>query len=136
MTAPRVNEEIWGILVCNHRVQTNDKLLRDIQNLVTAGMLPILSLAKLLKPYTAQVPQIKNLTGDSLTLLGQVQFNMSICRRYMLRPYLKQKYANIYSINTPVTLLLFGVDIGKEIKKCETVVEVGRNSSFSYKKLP
>jgi hypothetical protein len=131
MNAPRVNEEIWGELVRNRRVQTNDKLLRDIQNLVTAGMIPILTLAKVLKPYTSQVPELKTLIGDSLTLLGQVQFNMSVRRRYMLKPYLKVKYANICNINTPVSSWLFGDDIGKEIKKCETIVKVGKNYSFN-----
>jgi hypothetical protein len=48
MTPPKVNEQIRGELATNRRVQTTDKLLRDTQNLVTAGMISILSLAKLL----------------------------------------------------------------------------------------
>lgn len=126
MSAPKVNEEIWGDLARQRRVQTTDRLLRDTQNLVTAGMIPILTLAKLLKPHIGKVPEIKTLIADSLTMLGQVQFNMSVRRRYLLRPFLKQKYASICNINTPITNYLFGDDVSKELKKCETSVRVGK----------
>jgi len=35
MSVPKVNEEIWGDLARQRRVQTTDRLLRDTQNLVT-----------------------------------------------------------------------------------------------------
>lgn len=38
-------------------------------------MIPIMSMAKLLKPYISKIPEIKTLIADSLTMLGQVQFN-------------------------------------------------------------
>lgn len=46
MGAPCINKEIWRDLSKFKRVQTTDKSLRDIQNSVCSGMLPILSLAK------------------------------------------------------------------------------------------
>lgn len=131
MSAPKVNDEIWGDLVHHRRVQTTDTLLRDTQNLVTAGMIPIMSTAKLLKPYISKIPEIKTLIADSLTMLGQVQFNMSVRRRYLLRPFLKQKYSGICNINTPITTYLFGDDVTKELKKCETSVRVGKFSQKS-----
>ncbi|KAH3892989.1 hypothetical protein DPMN_017126 [Dreissena polymorpha] len=41
MSAPKVNEDIWSDLARQYRVQTTDCFLRDTQNLVTAGMIPI-----------------------------------------------------------------------------------------------
>lgn len=134
MSAPRVNEEIWGDLMKFRRVQTTDKNLRDIQGLVTAGMIPILSMAKVVQPFISQCPQLKGLISDSLTLLGQAQFQMSIRRRYLLRPSLKTKYSAICNISTPITSYLFGDDVTKELKKCETTVKVGK--FFSPNRFP
>ena len=126
MSAPRVNEEIWSDLMKSRRVQTTDKSLRDIQGLITAGMIPILSLANIIKPLIAQLPGAKDLISDALTLLGQAQFHLSIRRRYLLRPSLKSQYSNICNLSTPITSYLFGDDVSKELKKCETTVKIGK----------
>lgn len=55
--------------------------------------------------------------ADALTLFGQAQYNLSLRRRYMIRPQLKKKYSNLCNINTPITTSLFGDDVQKEIKK-------------------
>ncbi|XP_053380651.1 uncharacterized protein LOC123546522 [Mercenaria mercenaria] len=133
MGAPRINEEIWDDLTKMKRVQTTDKSLRDIQNLVCTGMLPILELAKVLKTHISTLPLVKDLIADSITVLGQVQFMLSVRRRYLLRPSLKSRYSNICSIRTPITSYLFGDDIAKELKKCETSVKIGKyNYSTGY----
>ncbi|KAH3693043.1 hypothetical protein DPMN_193380 [Dreissena polymorpha] len=51
---------------------------------------------------------------------------MSVRRRYLLRPFLIQKYSSICNINTPITSNLFGDDVSKELKKCATSVRVGK----------
>ena len=63
---------------------------------------------------------------NALTILGQVQFNLSVRRHYMLRPYLKNHYSGLCSINTPITANLFRDDVSKEIKKCKVSVKVGK----------
>jgi hypothetical protein len=55
MCAPYVNEEIWANLVKYRKVQTTDRSFRDIQNLVTLGMLPILKLCKILKLFSSKL---------------------------------------------------------------------------------
>lgn len=115
-----------GELARNRRVQSSDRAFRDIQGLVTASMLPILALAKLVKPLISKLPEAKSLISDALTIMGQVQFNISIRRRYLMRPFLKSKYSSICNINTPLTSFLFGDDVSKEIKKCENVQKIGR----------
>ena len=44
----------------------------------------------------------------------------------MIRPYLKKKYSPLCNITTPITNQLFGDDLSKEMKKCETSVSVAR----------
>ena len=116
--SPSVNHEIW--MAFNSRAQTHDKTIQDIQNLVATGMTPIIKLAEVIKPQIRNNPEAKTLLSDALTLLGQVQFNLSIRRRYYIRPNLRKKYHGLCNISTKITDQLFGDDISKEIKKCES----------------
>ena len=50
----------------------------------------------------------------------------------MIRPYLKKKYANLCNINTPITSFLFGDDVQREIKKCDTSLSVTREQYNFY----
>lgn len=71
--------------------------------------------------------EAQSFVSDAITLLGQAQFNISLRRRYMIRPFLKKKYSALCNIATPITTQLFGDDLNKEIKKCDTSVSVGRD---------
>ena len=126
MDAPQVNSEIW--LDISRRAQTYDKAFQDIQTLIAVGLVPIIKLTKIMKGKLSEEAQ--DAITDSITLLGQAQFNLSIRRRYMIRPHLKKKYSALCNIATPVTSQLFGDDLNKEIKKCDTTVAVGRNSDY------
>ena len=64
-------------------------------------------------------------------MLCQVQFNLSLRRRYLMRPFLKQKYSGVCNINVPITSYLFGDDVSNELKKCETSYKVGKYSSIT-----
>lgn len=129
--SPLVNGEVWKVL--DKRSQSQDKGLQDIQNLVATGLTPIIKLAELLKPQIMANNDAKTLLSDSLTLLGQVQYNLSIRRRYFIRPNLKKKYQSLCSISTPVTDKLFGDDISKEIKNCDSLSSLGKDQSYSYR---
>ena len=59
---------------------------------MATGLTPIIKLAELLKPHIMANNDAKTLLSDSLTLLGKVQYNLSIRRRYFIRPNLKKKY--------------------------------------------
>ena len=75
---PLVNNEVWKIM--SKQAQFNDKSIQDIQNLVATGITPIIKL----KPQIRTNAEAKTLLSDSLTLLGQVQFQLSVKRRYLL----------------------------------------------------
>jgi hypothetical protein len=130
---PSINHEIYKIL--DKRARAQDKYLVDIQNLVATGMVPIIKLVDLLKSSLASKPEAKSLFSEAITLLGQVQFNLSLRRRYLIRPNLRKKYRNLCNFTTPVTNQLFGDDISKEIKNCDLGLSLGkeRNDFKSYK---
>ncbi|XP_055957952.1 uncharacterized protein LOC130013222 [Patella vulgata] len=96
----------------------NDFELRG--RLVATGIVPIVKLAELLKNQISDNDTAKRLISDSISLISQVQYHLSLRRRYLIRPCLKKKYSNICNINTPITSYLFGDDISKEIRKCDT----------------
>ena len=122
--APLVNSEIWKVM--DKRSQTLDRSLADIQNLVGSGMTPIIQLAEVLKPQIPGNNEAKTLLADSLTLLGQVQFDLSVRRRYLIRPTLKKKYHSLCNVSMPITTNLFGDEISKDIKTCDSLVAIGK----------
>ena len=129
LSPPLVNSEIWNDI--NKRAQTYDKAFRDIQSLIASGITPIFELLDILKEQIQSNEKARTLISDSITLLGQAQFNLSLRRRYMIRPSLKKKYANLCNINTPISTFLFGDDVHKEIKKCDTGLSITRDQYFN-----
>ena len=49
----------------------------------------------------------------------------------MIRPHLKKKYSNLCNINMPITTNLFGDDITRDIKNCDTGISVAKEN-YSY----
>ena len=72
------------------RAQSQDRGLVDIQNLVATGMISIIKLVEVLRPQLQGNAEVRTLIADALTLMGQIQFNMSVKRRYLIRPNLKK----------------------------------------------
>ena len=124
---PSVNSEIWKVL--DRRAQSQDRGIVDIQNLVATGITPIIKLAEILTPQISSNKQAKDLLSDSLILLGQVQYNLSARRRYMIRPNLKKKYHSLCNISTPITTQLFGDDIARDVKNCDSMVSLGKDQA-------
>ena len=126
LSAPRVKTEFWKVM--NKRAQGYDKYFSDTQNLVAAGMVSVIRLAEAMKGQIASNPEAKDLMTNTLTLMGQIQYNLSIRRRYMIRPHLKKKYQNLCNYNVQITSNLFGDDLAKEIKNCDAAVSVAKEN--------
>ena len=120
----------------NKYAQTQGKGIQDIQNLVATGITPIIKLAEVLKPHIMVNPEAKTLLSDSLTLLRQVQFNLSTRRRYFIRPNLKKKYHSLCNISKPITDKLFGDDITKDIKTCDSLFSLSKEQNYGYYSRP
>ena len=127
---PLVNNEVWKIM--NKQAQSNDRSIQDIQNLVATGITPIIKLAEVLKPQIRTNAEAKTLLSDSLTLLGQVQFQLSVRRRYFIRPNLRKKYSGLCNISTPISDKLFGDDITKDIKSYDSLSGLGKDQNYFY----
>ena len=125
LAPPMVNPEIWNDIA--KKAQTYDRFLRDIQSLLATRIIPIIKLAEILKGQIKNNKEAKQMISDAVTLIGQAQFNLSLRRRYMIRPQLKKKYSNLCGVNTPITSFLFGDDIQKEIKKCDTSMSIAKD---------
>ena len=130
LASPLVNPEIWNDMA--KKAQTYDKFLRDIQTLLAIGMVPVIKLSEVLRDQISNNVEAKTLISDAITMFGQAQFNLSLRRRYMIRPHLKKKYSNLCSLNTPVTSFLFGDDVHKEIKKCDTSLSIAKDHYQNY----
>ena len=111
------------------KAQIYDKFLRDIQTLVAIGMVPVYKLSEGLRNQISKNAKAKTKISDAIPLFGYAQFNFSLRVRYMNRPHLKMKYSNLCSLNIPVTSFLFGDDVQKEIKKCDTSMSIAKDQS-------
>lgn len=125
---PLVNNEIWKVM--DKRAQSQDRSIVEVQNLVAASMVPVIKLAETLKPQIKANTEAKCLLSDALTMLGQVQYKLSVKRRYMIRPNLKKKYQSLCNIATPISTKLFGDEITKDIKTCDSTSFLGRDQSY------
>jgi len=128
--APEMNEEVHKCL--SPRIRTQDGYMKEVQNLLSVGMVPVIKLADKLKAQIQENAEVKGLMSDILTVIGQTQHMLSLRRRFMIRPFLNRKYANLCNRNTPVSSFLFGDEIGRDIKTCDTGVYLGR-SNFVYR---
>ena len=77
--------------------------------------------------------EAQNLLFDTMVLLGQTKFNLSVRRRYLIRPFSKKTYSSLCNIATPVTNRLFGDDLNKEIKNCDTSISIARDQSTPFR---
>ena len=134
LCSPMVNNEIWKIM--NKRAQSYDKCFSDIQNLVATSIVPIINLFELVKPHIVGNPEAKTLFSDVITLMGQVQYNLSLRRRYMIKPHLKKKYQNLCHISMPISSKLFGDDITKDVKNCDTGISIAKENYQNFYNRP
>lgn len=51
----------------------------------------------------------------------------------MIRPNLKKKYHSLCNISTPISTKLFGNDVAKDIKNCDSMSSIGKEQSYMYR---
>ena len=125
---PTVNQEVWKVM--NKYSHLQDKAWVDIQNLVSVGLAQVIQLAEVIKPHIVKDNNARSMVSDILTVLGQVQYNLSLRRRHIIRPNLRKKYSALCNMSMPVTTKLFGEDISKDAKTCDSTLALGRSRGF------
>lgn len=96
------------------------------------GVVPIIKLFELLKPHIADNSEVKSLFSDTIIMMGQVQYNLSLRRLYMIKPHLKKEYQNLCHVSFPISTKLFGDDVAKNVKNCDTGVSLAKDSYPSF----
>ena len=79
---PLINNEIFKIL--DKRARSYDRAFMEIQNLTSFSMVPVIKLAETLKPHIMANPEAKTMLSEIITLIGQIQYNLSLRRRYQI----------------------------------------------------
>ena len=106
LLVPKVNPEIWS-RISNLGQRQDLKFFAVQKALASAGS----ALAKL----NSQWDTILTSQIDALALLGHANFQLSLRRREMLKPFLKQEYASLCSSQTAVSSLLFGDELQTQL---------------------
>lgn len=64
---------------------------------------------------------------DAVFLLEHANTSVSVQRKELLKPVLRNEYATLCDGNIPATSLLFGHDLAKSLKEARQVGNVGRH---------
>ena len=124
---PRVNTPVWKSLDSYHKRQ--DVKIANIQKICAAvGSSLAYTLDMLCKNQSEtdlDVPQtIRNL-ADAGAMIGHVNTNLSLLRRDTMRPTLHEDYRNLCNPDLPITSLLFGDDLQKDMKDLKETTKIG-----------
>ena len=122
LLAPKVNPEIWS-RISNLGQRQDLKFVAEQKALASAGSVLAKSTQVLLdrrqiNPNTEENSQWDTILTsqiDAIALLGHANFQLSLRRREMLKPFLKKEYASLCSSQTVVSSLLFGDELQSQL---------------------
>ncbi|CAC5401723.1 unnamed protein product [Mytilus coruscus] len=136
MVVPKVNKEIWENIP--RQAHSSDVYLQEVRKSMMAGMVPIVNLANQLairkEPIDPSI--VKNELSDSISLMGNAYYSLSMKRRYDIRRFLNPRYQRVCSHDIPVNENLFGDNIMPRIKVLgdPTKIPIGINTSRSNRR--
>lgn len=125
LTPPKVNTEIWHILIRQGR--QDDLMCQTIQRLIGLGASPIIRAAEILsrpKEALTKITDIRDLAQQALTILCNCFFEVSYLRRMLLKQNIDEKYHQLCTKNLEVTEYLFGDDMSKKVKDINDVEKI------------
>ena len=121
---PRVNTPVWKTLESHQR--RNDVKITNIQKTCTAVG------ASLAYTSDLDTSQIIRYVADAIAMLGHINTDLSLLKRELMRPTLHADYRNLCNADHPVTSLLFGDDLQKEMKDLKQTSMIGNKVSSNY----
>lgn len=131
LQSPKVNREIWSKMFPNQK--SRDIRLCKVTNYAMKAMI---LLVKLLNDINDDKSKHKPTESDisktvfqALVCLSASNHQMSVNRRDLIKPVLKNDYAQLCSASTPVTTFLFGDDLSKNMKDISEANKMGTNVS-------
>lgn len=119
----------------NKQAHSDDLTLRKIQKSLAMGMIPLVQMADMLVNKKELEPQIfKKMLADSIRMLGNAFFNVSIKRRNEVKNVLNFRYCRITS-EIPVTDHLFRYNCVFKLNKLGDITKqpIGLKSNYDSK---
>ncbi|ESP01014.1 hypothetical protein LOTGIDRAFT_172849 [Lottia gigantea] len=106
----KLNRFIRGLDTCTSNIQ---------RTIVTASSAVIECLELVSSNMVAMngAPELVSKLTDAVSMLGHANYDISLRRREYLRPYIQDDYKPLCGHMVPVTKLLFGDDLQKEMKE-------------------
>ena len=114
MVTPRYNKEIWSKL--HNTSQTRDTQMQEVQKTMALGLSAFSQLATKLSTLPNFKTELRELSCDTMSMLGNAFNQITFKRKFFMRPSLPNSYHALCAKETPVTKKLFGDDLGKRVK--------------------
>lgn len=134
LKVPRVNKEIWDAM--NKQAHSDDLTLQVIQKSLATGMIPLVQMADMLVNKKELEPHVcKKMLADSISMLGNAFYNVSMKRRNEIKNVLNFRYRKIASSEIPVTDHLFGDNCVSKLKEMGDITKqpIGMKSNHDTK---
>ncbi|XP_031561746.1 uncharacterized protein LOC116297626 [Actinia tenebrosa] len=118
LCVPPVNTPLWNEL--SHRAKTADLGLQEVQKSVVKTAQVIVSLTETViqAKKKKELMNPKDLVGslsEAISFIGNAGYQMSLKRREHLKPELGKGYKSLCAPSTPISELLFGDDLSKNV---------------------
>ena len=125
MYSPAVNSEIWHFLERN--IKSRDLGLQTVQKLLGHGIVPIIRMAEELKNKSPDSKVLKKCISDSMTVLLNTYFEMSVNRRLLMKPRIDRRYHQLCNRNEDIGESKLFADVGKRLKDIQDAQRINRN---------
>ena len=137
LRTPKVNAELWKDLPATTK-QADVKLASIQRAIVKATAALAQSTQALLKASSQKVftdasirAKITDQNADAMALLGHACHELSLRRRYALRPHLPKDLKGLCSETVPITDQLFGDNLTASIKETRELDKLSRGAGNS-----
>ena len=138
ITAPRLNPEIWALL--KSKWQRKAELqYAGIQKTIQKVAAATIELSKsAMENATSKEGKVKPLqiTMDSLTMLNQASYEISLKRKQYIKSVIKPEYHGLCVSSSNITSQLFGDDLAKDIKESDIKKRLSnvkpRSNTYGY----
>lgn len=125
LVVPPVNPEIWQFL--DRKPKSSDLGLQSLQRLLAYGMIPVITLAGVLKTKKPDIKLMRESVSKAMTILCNAHFELSVKRKVMLKPYIDKKFHQLCNKNEEIGVNLFGDEIGKKLTQINEVNKINKN---------
>ena len=138
LQVPKVNKEIWKDLPVAAK-QADVRLAGVQRAIIKATSALAQSTQEILKAYKHKKltdkdvkDKITDQNADAMALLGHACHDLSVKRRYAIRPHLSKQLTGLCGENVPITSQLFGDNLSGTIKELKELDKLSREAGQRY----